>query len=66
MASTALPRALRLSSRLSSRSLSSFSRRAVPRRPVIAPQQPLMTPVSVRGVKTIDFAGTKETVYGKW
>ncbi|OXV05934.1 hypothetical protein Egran_06297, partial [Elaphomyces granulatus] len=63
MASTALPRALRLSSRLSSRSLSSFSRRAVPRRPVIASQQPLLTPVSVRGIKTIDFAGTKEKVY---
>lgn len=63
MASKTLPRALRLSTRV-----------AVPRRTLVtaararpslaAPVQRSPVVVPARGVKTIDFAGTKETVYG--
>jgi ketol-acid reductoisomerase len=63
MASKTLPRALRLSTRvpIPRRTLVTAARArpsltaAVQRNSVVAP---------VRGIKTIDFAGTKETVYG--
>lgn len=63
MASKTLPRALRLSTRVA------FPRRslvtAARARPALAAAPAARSPVVVpaRGVKTIDFAGTKETVY---
>lgn len=66
MASKTLPRALRLSTRVA------FPRRslvtAARARPALAAAPAARSPVVVpaRGVKTIDFAGTKETVYGEY
>lgn len=58
MAARPLARALRLARAAAPRPLAAAARPAlVPR---VAPLAPV---TAVRGVKTIDFAGTKETVY---
>jgi len=65
MASKTIPRALRLSTRVAvpRRTFVSVSRA----RPSAATASVTRAPAAVtaRGVKTIDFAGTKETVYGE-
>lgn len=66
MASKTIPRALRLSSRVAVPRRTFAS--AVRARPSVAPAAAAVrSPVTVpaRGVKTIDFAGTKEDVYGE-
>lgn len=65
MASKTIPRALRLSSRVAVPRRTFTS--AVRARPTVAPVAAVRSPVTVpaRGVKTIDFAGTKEDVYGE-
>lgn len=63
MASKTIPRALRLSTRVAvpRRTFVSVTRA----RPSAATATRAPAAVTARGIKTIDFAGTKETVYGK-
>lgn len=65
MASKTIPRALRLSTRVAVPRRTFVS--AARARPSAATASAVRSPVTVpaRGVKSIDFAGTKETVYGK-
>lgn len=65
MASKTIPRALRLSSRVAVPRRTFVS--AVRARPSAATASVTRAPAAVttRGIKNIDFAGTKETVYGK-
>lgn len=65
MASKTIPRALRLSTRVAVPRRTFVS--AIRARPSAATASINRSPVTVpaRGIKNIDFAGTKETVYGK-
>lgn len=74
MASRGFSRALRSSSarqtfsavaqQATRRTLVTAALNAASKRSVIAAVRPIATPVQSRGLKTIDFAGVKEDVYG--
>lgn len=69
MASKSFARSLRAASKQAKAPTQAFQRRsfvsALASRPVVTPRAAIVPVQQTRGVKTIDFAGTKEDVYGK-